>query len=74
MLRVGNGLTSLDTHCFGSVSDGAESTELGMVDSNADVGTLQQFLNLPPLSPQICDSAGVGGDLRFKSALSKVSR
>ena len=24
-------------------------------------GTLRQFLNLPPLSPQICDSAGVGG-------------
>ena len=38
MLRVGTGLTSLDTHCFGSVSDGAGSTELGMVDSNDDVG------------------------------------
>ena len=24
-------------------------------------GTLQQFLNLPPLSPQICDSAGGRG-------------
>ena len=43
MLRVGNGLTSLDTHCFGSVSDGAGSTELGMVDSNDDVGDSIDF-------------------------------
>ena len=28
-------------------------------------GTLQQFLNLPPLSPQICHSAGGRGGPRF---------
>jgi hypothetical protein len=30
-----------------------------------NLGTLRQFLNLPPLSPQICDSAGGRGGPRL---------